>query len=251
MGFELSRLQKHLRYACNMDNRYTINAFLDKTRQQDRGQGQFEFESERMLEVNLDGMLWMKMGAMVAYRGDIKFTREGILEHGLGKMFKKAFTGEGTRLTKVEGRGQLYLADTGKKVTILSLQNESIYVNASDLLCFESTLDWDIKMLKRVAAMVAGGLFNVRLSGTGTIAVTSHYDPMTLMVKPGEPVFTDPNATVMWSGNLQPDLKTDVSLKTFVGRSSGESFQMKFDGDGFVVVQPYEEVAFQAGGTQA
>ena len=31
------------------------------------------------------------------------------------------------------------------------------------------------------------------------------------------------------------------------GRQSGESFQMKFEGDGFVVIQPYEEVAFQAG----
>ncbi len=55
-------------------------------------------------------------------------------------------------------------------------------------------------------------------------------------------VYTDPNATVAWSGNLQPNIKTDVSLKTFFGRSSGESLQMEFVGDGFVVIQPYEEV---------
>ena len=58
---------------------------------------------------------------------------------------------------------------------------------------------------------------------------------------------TDPNATVAWSGNLTPEFKTDTSFRTFIGRQSGESFQMKFEGDGFVVIQPYEEVAFQAG----
>jgi uncharacterized protein (AIM24 family) len=66
-----------------------------------------------------------------------------------------------------------------------------------------------------------------------------------LRVTPQRPVFTDPQATVLWSGNLQPEMKTDVSLKTFLGRGSGESFQMMFQGDGFVVVQPYEEIMMQ------
>ena len=46
-----------------------------------------------------------------------------------------------------------------------------------------------------------------------------------------------------WSGNLQPDLKTDISFKTLTGRSSGETLQMKFKGEGFVVIQPYEEIS--------
>jgi uncharacterized protein (AIM24 family) len=41
-----------------------------------------------------------------------------------------------------------------------------------------------------------------------------------------------------------PDLKTDISLKTFVGRSSGESIQMAFTGEGFVVIQPFEEIPY-------
>jgi len=62
-----------------------------------------------------------------------------------------------------------------------------------------------------------------------------------------QPVITDPNATVAWSGSLSPEFKTDVSLKTFFGRGSGESLQMVFGGDGFVVIQPYEEVYMQHG----
>lgn len=222
--------------------RYSIDQFVESTGQKDLGEGKFELERDRLLEVNLDGRVWIKKGTMVAYNGDIKFTREGILEHGLGKLVKKAVTGEGLSLTKAEGKGKLYLADTGKKVTILELDGQSIYVNGNDLLAFEETIQWDIKMMKKVAGFLSGGLFNVLLEGKGMVAITTHYDPLTLQVTKERPVFTDPNATVAWSGNLQPDLRTDISLKTLVGRSSGESLQMAFTGEGFVVIQPYEEV---------
>jgi len=227
--------------------RYSIDEFVDSTGQRDLGEGTFELERDRLIEINLEGKVWTKMGSMVAYLGDIKFTREGVMEHGIGKMLKKAVTGEGVSLTKAEGTGKLYLADNGKKISVINLDNQSIFVNGNDLLAFEDSIQWDIKMLKKVAGLMAGGLFNVKLEGTGMIAITTHYDPLTLKVTPENPVFTDPNATVAWSGNLQPDLKTDVSLKTFVGRSSGESLQMAFKGEGFVVIQPYEEVYFQAG----
>lgn len=228
-------------------SRYSIDEFIQKTAQEDKGEGVFELESDRLLEINLNGKVWTKMGSMVAYRGNVKFTREGILEHGIGKLFKKALTGEGTMLTSAEGQGKVYLADAGKKVTILHLENDAIFVNGNDLLAFEPAIAWDIKLMRKVTGMLAGGLFNVRLEGTGMIAVTTHYDPMTLKVEPGRSVYTDPNATVAWSGALQPEFKTDVSLKTFFGRGSGESIQMAFQGEGFVVVQPYEEVYMQRG----
>lgn len=225
--------------------RYSIDEFLKQTEQKDKGEGFFELETPHMLEVNLDGLVWAKAGSMVAYNGQIKFVREGILEHGLGTAFKKALTGEGTSLMKANGKGKLYLADDGKKITILELQNDTIYINGNDLLAFEPSIKWDIKLMKRVSSMLAGGLFNVRCEGTGMIAITTHYEPLTLRVTPGKPVITDPNATVAWSGNLDTEFQTDISLKTFIGRGSGESIQMKFSGDGFVVVQPYEEVYFK------
>ena len=80
----------------------------------------------------------------------------------------------------------------------------------------------------------------------GMIAITTHYDPLALRVEPGKPVFTDPNATVAWSGSLSPGIRTDMSFKTFLGRGSGESIQLQFEGNGWVVLQPYEEVYFQA-----
>ncbi|MEK3797472.1 AIM24 family protein [Peribacillus sp. FSL H8-0477] len=224
--------------------KFHINEFISKTKQQDKGQGLFELETERILEINLENQIWAKTGSMISYRGNIKFEREGILEHGLGKMFKKAFTGEGASIMKATGQGKLYVADQGKKISILNLADESICINGNDLLAFESRLKWDIKLMRKIAGLLAGGLFNVKVEGTGMVAFTTHYEPLTLLVEPGDAVYTDPNATVAWSGHLTPEFVTDVSLKTFFGRGSGESVQMKFEGSGFVVVQPFEEVYF-------
>ncbi len=224
---------------------YTIDEFVQATEQKDRKEGLFELEGDRVLEINLNGRVWTKMGSMVAYIGSIKFIREGVLEHGVGKLLKKAVSGEGTSLTKAEGKGTLYLADSGKKISILKLENDSIYVNGNDVLAFEDSIEWDIKLMKKISSMLAGGLTNIRLEGTGMVAVTTHYQPLTLRVTPQRPVITDPNATVAWSGSLEPQLKTDVSVKTFLGRGSGESIQMRFQGKGFVVIQPFEEVYLQ------
>jgi len=156
----------------------------------------------------------------------VKFTRETILGQGVGNLLKKAVSGEGARLTKAEGNGVVYLADAGKKVTILELENESIIVNANDILAFQNEIKYDIKMMKKVAAMLQGGLFNIRLEGTGLIALTTHYDPLTLVVTPDRPILTDPNATIAWSGGLEPKFKKDISVKTFFGRSKW-NFQEK------------------------
>ena len=59
--------------------RYTLQEFVEASAQRDRGQGVFELETPRLLELNLNGTIWTKMGSMVAYRGNVKFVREGML----------------------------------------------------------------------------------------------------------------------------------------------------------------------------
>lgn len=223
-------------------DKFSIQSLIKETAQDDSKNGLFELEKEYLLEMNINNQTVMiKKGAMVAYDGDVKFEREGFLSKGVGNLLKKAVSGEGTTMMKATGTGRIYAADYAKKIRVLYLNNETINVNGNDILAHEEQLKSDIKMMKSVAGVVGGGLFQVHLNGTGHVAITTHGDPLTLLVKPGKPVFTDPNATVAWSGNLTPTIKTDLSLKTFIGRGSGESFQLKFEGDGWVIVQPYEE----------
>ena len=222
-----------------------LSEFVEASKQKDLSPEVFELESSHLLEVKLSGRVWAKAGSMVAYRGGVKFTRQGLREQGLGNLLKKAVSGEGTQMMKMEGNGRVYIADAGKKITLLRLGGEAIFVNGNDVLAYEDGIQTDIKMMRKVSGMMSGGLFNMRLSGNGVVAITSHYEPLTLAVTPDQPVFTDPNATVAWSGTLTPEIVTDISLGTLFGRGSGESIQLKFGGTGWVVVQPYEEVYFQ------
>lgn len=223
-------------------SRYSVEEFVNSTSQKDRNQGFFEMETPRIMEINLSNNLaWIKKGAMISYTGNIKFTMEDLFEHGIKTVMKRFISGESGNLVKAQGTGKVYIADNGKKVSILNMQNEDFIVNGSNVLAFEPSLKWDIKLMK-LSAMMAGGLTNIKFSGSGMLAITTMYEPMTLKVTPGNPIMTDPSATVAWSGNLTPSIKTDISLKTLVGRGSGDSIQLKFEGEGFVIVQPGSQI---------
>lgn len=198
----------------------------------------FQLESSYMLDVTVDGPLLAKAGSMVAYTGDLSFTGKASAEGGITGFLKEAATGEGTPVMTVEGQGHVYLADQGKKVQILELDaDEALTVNGEDILAFESRLDYEVSTIDSLAGAFAGGFSNVYLDGPGTVALTTHCDP--LVVEP--PVSTDPSATVAWQGT-SPDVNVNTNLSDMVGQESGERFQMDFTGeDGFVVVQPYEE----------
>lgn len=221
--------------------KYSIAEFVEQTSRRNQENNFFDLESPQTLEVNLNGSVWMKLGSMIGYYGDVRFKRQGLTEQGVAMVFKKMLSGEGLSLMKAEGKGKVYLADNGKKVRVLRLDGESIFVNGNDVLAIENTLEYDIKMMKSVAGVVGGGLFNVRISGKGMMAFTTHGDPVTLLVTPDKPLCTDANATVAWAGTLHPEIKTDISFRNLIGRGSGEGIQLLFRGQGWVVLQPYEE----------
>jgi uncharacterized protein (AIM24 family) len=226
-----------------MENKYSISEFLTSTKQDDSKNSFFALENDKILEVNLhsDGpLVYAQLGSMVAYKGSINFTKQSSLEHGLGKFFKRKLTGENAVFMKAEGEGQLYLAQHAQQIIILKLEDQAVSVNGRDLLAFEPTLEYDITMLKSTSALMTGGLFNVKVSGTGYIAITSDGKPLTLRVEPDQPVYVDPNSAIGWSSSLDVSFKTDVNFNTIIGRGSGESIQMEFRGEGFVVVQPSE-----------
>ncbi|MFC6963450.1 AIM24 family protein [Halocatena marina] len=203
-----------------------------------KGGGKFQLENPKLLDIEIDGAVMAKIGSMIAYSGDISFEQKS--SGGIKGFLKKSVTGEGSIMMKAEGEGHLYLADQAKEVQVLELdEDEEISVNGNDILAFEKNVGWDIKMMKSFGGAAAGGLFNVFLEGPGYIAITTHGDPLVLPT----PVRTDPDATVAWSSNVSPDINTDRNLKGFLGRPSGETYQLEFPKEGgFVVVQPFEEV---------
>ena len=148
-------------------------------------------------------------------------------------------TGEGTRLMKITGTGEVFLGDQAQDIHLIYLENDAITVNGSNLLAFDAGIDWDIKRVEGVSGLMGGGLFNMALQGTGWVSVISDGPPV-LLNTGDAPTFADPQAAITWASSVQTGIKTDVKLKNFIGRGSGESVQMSFSGAGWVLVQPSE-----------
>jgi uncharacterized protein (AIM24 family) len=203
------------------------------------GREKFELENSKLLDIDVNGSVMAKAGSMIAYDGNLTFTGKSSAEGGVMGFIKEKATSEGTPIMEVEGQGHLYIADQEKKIQSIQLDpGESISVNGEDVLAFETSVDYSIGTIGSIGGAQAGGLTNVYLEGPGMVAITTHGDPMVL----APPVKTDPQATVAWSSNLSPSISSDRSISDSIGQSSGETYQMAFDGQqGFVVVQPFEE----------
>jgi len=77
------------------------------------------------------------------------------------------------------------------------------------------------------------------LQGTGWVAILSDGPPVLLNVA-SAPTFADAQAAITWSSGVSTGIKTDFKMKNLIGRGSGESVQMSFQGQGWVLVQPSE-----------
>ena len=205
--------------------------------QETQAQEAFALQNSKLLKVSLNQItIQSKLGAMVAYQGDVKFEHAS---SGMGRLIKKAVTGESVSLMKMAGSGEVFLAVQAQDVHLLRIDNDTLHVNGNNILAFDAGIDWDIKKVEGASGMLAGGLFNVSLTGTGQIAVITDGPPVLLRTG-GAPTFCDPQAAVVWSSGVKTKVKTDVNFKTLTGRGSGESVQLGMEGDGWVLVQPSE-----------
>jgi uncharacterized protein (AIM24 family) len=207
----------------------------------------FNLQNSKLLKVELNQVtIQAKLGSMVAYQGDVSFEHAG--SGGMGRMLKKAVTGEGTKLMKMSGSGEVFLADQAQDIHLVKLENDYITCNGANVLAFDAGIDWDIKKVEGgAAAALAGGLTNMTLQGTGWVALLSDGPPVLLDVA-AAPTFADAQAAITWSSGVQTQVKVDANLKTLIGRGSGETVQMAFSGEGWVLVQPSEGVVQAAAG---
>ena len=188
-----------------------------------------------------------RTGAMVAYEGMMQFAYD---HPDMGKYMQQWATGESVPLMRVYGQGNLFLAHGGADIVCFQLNNESICVNNTNVLAFDAHLQWSIDVVRGAAALASGGLFNVVIQGSGWVAITSKGPPIVLRAEQA-PTWVDFDAVIAWSHNLQTNVKTSIGLKNLIGKGSGEAFQLGFNGQGYVIVQPCEPLPTPAAGAPA
>jgi uncharacterized protein (AIM24 family) len=196
----------------------------------------FALQNSQLLRVALGPDVLAVKGAMVAYQGQVRFDHEK--SGSLGKLLKKMVTSEDMPLMRVSGQGEVFFAEQAGYVYLVELAGDGISVNGRNLLAFDAALQWDINRVKG-AGVLAGGLFNTTLQGTGQVALCSVGQPVVLDCSQ-QPTYVDVQAAVAWSANLVPNVVSSMNVKSMLRGGSGEAMQFSFHGPGFVVVQPSE-----------
>lgn len=215
------------------------------------GEWKLETYNELYCKCTGSGTMFAKKGAMVAYEGNIKFSKRLLGTNGgniAGQLLNHAarkMTGENLEIMECTGSGILYLADFASHCVVIDLEPngpwQSICVESEDLLAFRNC-HYGVTPLG-VGVISQKGLFTSKLTYAGPgaqVCIKTNGNPLVLQVTADSPVYCDPDAMVAFTGT-SPKVITDVGFKTLIGQSSGESYQFKFSEIGqFVVIQPYE-----------
>jgi uncharacterized protein (AIM24 family) len=194
-----------------------------------------------VLAVDLTGdTVKAKNGSMVAYEGRMGFKKLTGGGDGLRGAVTRRLTGEQMAVMEVKGHGTCFFADAAGDIGLVALDNEKLHVEANNLLCTDGALRTGTTFTGLRGASQGNGLFTTTVEGTGQAAIVSAGPAVILRVTPRMPLQVDPGAYVAHSGQLRQQLQSGVTFRTFIGEGSGEAFQIRFEGDGLVYVQPSE-----------
>lgn len=203
----------------------------------------FRLNGTRLLEVDIAGESFRALnGSMVAYTGQVEFKRQGMTSGG-GGLFgaaKRKLSGESVTLMDCVGQGTVYIANEAQEINLVELAGDTLWVEASNLVALSSGVQTEVKFNGLRGMTTGQGLATTAASGSGTLAITTDGPAIMLEVSPGQPLCVDPQAYVAHKGQLQQDFIQDVNWRTAIGQGSGESFQLRFQGQGVVYIQPAE-----------
>lgn len=231
----------------------------------------FETVNELTLKVTCTGsdVLYTKAGAFIAGEnsGAKNYSFEkvllgpdqggGIAKAALGQLMRRV-SGENIPLMKATFNGDsvTYYAHYGQHVVVYQLgMGETISVESENLLAFTASCEYKVRFLgsgiisqKGIATSTLTGkgdnAYVAFLSDGNPIVLNNTENPRTLSV--------DPDAVICWMGALgscDPQIKTDISWKTFIGQASGESYAYEWSPSQpvYVVIQPSERKGLHIG----
>ncbi|MEV7281207.1 AIM24 family protein [Streptomyces sp. NPDC093111] len=201
----------------------------------------FRLQGSKVLAVSMTGdAVKAKNGSMVAYDGQMAFKKMSGGGEGLRGMVTRRLTGEQMEVMEVRGQGTCWFADRASEINLVQLHGDKLYVESSNLLCTDAGLRTGTTFTGLRGGATGNGLFTTTVEGTGQAAIMSDGPAVVLRVTPQYPLNVDPGAYIAHQGNLQQHLQSGVTFRTLMGEGGGEAFQIRFEGDGLVYVQPSE-----------
>ena len=201
-----------------------------------------------LIELNGDEYT-LSSGAMQLMIGNIQSVADvkGVGDF-IGKAIKGSVTKESAVKPKYKGNGVLVLEPTYRHILLedLSQWPGGIVLDDGLFLACESRVKQDIVMRSNLSSAVLGneGLFNLKLSGEGIVALES-YVPREELVEinlQNDVLKVDGNFAIAWSSDLQ--FTVEKSTKSLIGSGiSGEGFVNVYRGTGKVLLAPVNSQA--------
>lgn len=222
----------------------------------------FEIVNELTLKVTCTGndVLFTKAGAFIGgeSQGGKNYNFEKLLlgpQNNVGQALLGSLvrhvTGENLPLMKVTmcGNSVTYYANYGQHVIVYKLNHgEVVSVESENLLAFTQDCNYSTRFIGR-GIVSQKGLFTSTLTGQGSnayVALLSDGNPLVLSnIQTGNTLSVDPDAVICWfsqNGYGDPQIKTDITWKNFIGQHSGESYAFEWQGSQpvSVLIQPSE-----------
>ncbi|MFE2987286.1 AIM24 family protein [Streptomyces sp. NPDC059262] len=201
----------------------------------------FRLQGSRVLAVDMTGdSVKAKNGSMVAYDGRMAFKKMTGGGEGIRGMVTRRLTGEEMTVMEVKGQGTCWFADRASEISVVNLRGDKLFVESSNLLCTDAGLRTGTSFTGVRGASQGNGLFTTTVEGHGQAAIMSEGPAVALRVSREHPLTVDPGAYIAHQGNVRQSFQSGVTFRTFVGEGGGEAFQIRFEGDGLVYVQPSE-----------
>lgn len=183
-------------------------------------------------------------GAMVSMSPTI--TIDSKMSGGLGKTLGRLIGGESlfqTTFTASSGPGEVLLAPSViGDIMSLQLANSGYMVTSGSYLAGDSGLQMETKA--SVKAFFAGeGLFMMRISGTGTLLLSSFGAVHGVELVANQPYIVDTGHIVAFQDTMQYNVRR-ITRSIFGSMSSGEGYVAEFVGPGVVYLQTRSPQSF-------
>lgn len=186
------------------------------------GADRFLLIDPHLLEIIISEKLVCRKGTISSFTGNLQFQPW------------QGDTDQSISFIQVAGPGVLFLADRRQEIFIISLNNESIYVEANHLIVAQSGLKMEPHSFEQRSGERRFSF--MKISGRGTIALTCHTKPLTLNVFEAMPANIPADAIIAWSGKLTPSSTSDEELRNIM-MSGQDTVLLRFTGNGDVVVE--------------
>ena len=195
----------------------------------------------------------VEAGALHFLKGNIEVTNKmGGVGGFISKKITSKLTGEGAFNPTYSGTGEVYLEPSFGHFLLVQLNNETMICDKGMFYAADSGIEVSVAMQSNVSSALLGGegLFQTKLSGTGTVVLASPVPDDEVVKVPlvgSETLQVDGNFALLRKGNIS--FTVEKSTKGLLGTlTSGEGLLQTFRGQGEVWIAPtqsiYEKMSF-------